>query len=141
MDRLTVADVKQSYLKRIARKPKLRSYIRLLFGKYLWQPIDAEEFLERADGWIKIADGVTTEEELKVFCKTKLSEYLEPNSVQWRIFVFEDYSPNNSVILIQCHGSLYSELSRIIKIIKPFNPDKAPTKPKELWPEQRVTLN
>ena len=100
MDRLTVADVKQSYLKRIARKPKLRSYIRLLFGKYLWQPIDAQEFLERADGWIKIADGVTTEEELKIFCKTRLSEYLEPNSVQWRIFVFEEFGSNNSVILI-----------------------------------------
>ena len=100
-------------------------------GKYLWQPLTTQEFYERADNWIRKANEVTTDEELKIFCQTRLSKYLKRETVQWRIFVFEDYSPKNSLIVLQCHGSLYSELSRIIKLIKPFNPDLAPTKPKE----------
>ena len=140
VEKLTVTDVQQSYLKRIARIPKLRSQIRLILGKFLWQPLEISDFNEKAQNWIKRSAGVTSEQELQSFCLAESKNYLNPDTVQWRIFVFEDYSPTHSLILVQCHGSLFGELSRIIKQIQAFNPYKALSKPKEQWPEQRQSL-
>ena len=143
VDKLTAAQFKRDYSKRIARIPKLRSVVRVFLGRYLWLPLSEHELLSKLDTLItKNKVWAHTDDQLRQIYREGYSHYDPLKTAEkplWAIHIIENFSDTQSAYVVQCHGALYADLRRIFKPLRKMQMDDATQndKPKENWPQQR----
>ena len=85
-----------------------------VFGKYMFKMMDDNDFMAQRDVWASIHDGIHTEEGIAEFMTT-VQHTREPlNNVQFRIYLFPDYSETEMMMVYKVHHSLADGIATIL---------------------------
>lgn len=80
-----------------------RSKVVKILGTWWFKEISYEDMNNQRDNLITIKTGIHNEKQLADFMAKEQSIRDDLDNVQWRCFLFEDYSPTESIFVYKAH--------------------------------------
>ena len=108
----------KTFRDKIVRKarqfPRLKSRVVKLFGLYMFQQMDDQEFLDNIENTCSEHTGVHNEEQLAEFMAKVQGERERLDFIQWRCYFFPDYNEKESVFVFKVHHSLADGIATVL---------------------------
>ncbi len=102
IEKMPYADFQRKILSKVLQYGRLRSKIVRILGRSFFKELPEYEILQAANQLVVKAKGIHDEKRLAEFMVQAQCRRESLDFVQWRIYYFEDYSPNESVFVFKC---------------------------------------
>ena len=115
VEKFSSEEFTDDYFKRVMRDEKLGAKVITFLGHKYWKPCE-EARKRKAEIFIPGASDVKSKQDLNKFCKLIERDRFEGDTfVNWKIYLFPDYSAEESAYVVIGHICLKNNIERVFK--------------------------